>query len=893
MARFSPVQFSSIFFAIFMLCLSRVAFAAESPGEIVNRLKASTALVDLGDDGSGTSFLVHPSGTFVTAAHVIRAAGLGGEVDVIIYPSGKDQTKAKARVIRIDAEHDVALIKLNDAALAKRLQLKPVALGDETKLFETQSVTVYGYPFGKRLAVENAAYPSISVNSGRISAIRKTKGEIEAVQYDAAVNPGNSGGPIVDTSGKVVAVVVSTIPRSGVSFGVPARHIEAMLNQPALVMQVPKMTFDEREVEREFEIDLVSLDGDSPDVKMEVRLSSGEGKPRVFNAAKKDGKYRFKTSIVPAKGKPLSIRVAAMVDGVKFWMNCEDREVSVGEKKIRLSEIRRFRVKDGQAVVITNEPREKDQFSFSSSWFSDEDELGSAFESEFENEQDDFMVLKGKLNGFEKVTSKTRVGQIDLGKATIARLRCVDLGEVATEFEIEATKAGKTIATAKGNIALDGLPSSYAQEDVNLVPLIDLEQDVTNGKWSQSGGVLKTMDKGGRLRMPILPRGGYSLDVELKREKAGTSTIHLVLPVKDNGVVLNLKLAGECELALEGIKLGTGRGERLNATLAGLEVDKAYNLNATVYMTEKYAAVQINFKDRPVLRWTGEHKDLTTPEKWAKTLAEGVSMEVVGDVLAIEQLKMTSRDGRMTWRRALPSIVKLSDDNLMAYWAFERIDAGKVWDTSSYSHHGTLANAAAIDAKGKFGAALRVNGKGSYLGVPSCRHINQATWLPKRTVALWFYADDKDRKDSWQTLFEEGGYSSGLNCYILEGYLYVGGWRRDNKKIVWPDTHPKTNKIQSKRWHHLVMVLDADKDVKDNAFRVYLDGELSASEKGVQLPAHNDANGIGKRVGTTRFHDRAAGMNKNHTFSGLIDDVRIYNRALTPLEVKVLATQEK
>ena len=108
---------------------------------------------------------------------------------------------------------DVALIKIDDK------NLWPAAMGDSDKLRVGQKVFAIGNPFGL------AGGPSVT--SGVISAINRTidskSGLIEnLVQTDAAINPGNSGGPLVDITGKVVAINTAIIPYAqGIGFAIP------------------------------------------------------------------------------------------------------------------------------------------------------------------------------------------------------------------------------------------------------------------------------------------------------------------------------------------------------------------------------------------------------------------------------------------------------------------------------------------------------------------------------------------------------------------------------------------------------------------------------------------------------------------------------------------------
>jgi serine protease Do len=78
-------------------------------------------------------------------------------------------------------------------------------------LTELAEVVAFGYPFGSGLAVSKKEKPAISVNVGRITSLRQKAGELHRIQIDAALNPGNSGGPVLDKEGKVIGVVVGGV----------------------------------------------------------------------------------------------------------------------------------------------------------------------------------------------------------------------------------------------------------------------------------------------------------------------------------------------------------------------------------------------------------------------------------------------------------------------------------------------------------------------------------------------------------------------------------------------------------------------------------------------------------------------------------------------------------
>lgn len=93
-----------------------------------------------------------------------------------------------ARVLRSDTSQDLALIQTEGSG-----KLEPLELGSSDDLVETLELTALGFPFGGNLAMDRLEYPSVSVNTGRITSLRKRKGSYFQKLWMAAT--GSSGFP--------------------------------------------------------------------------------------------------------------------------------------------------------------------------------------------------------------------------------------------------------------------------------------------------------------------------------------------------------------------------------------------------------------------------------------------------------------------------------------------------------------------------------------------------------------------------------------------------------------------------------------------------------------------------------------------------------------------------
>ncbi|MAK55020.1 MAG: serine peptidase [Pusillimonas sp.] len=148
--------------------------------------------------GVGSGFIISKDGYILTNTHVVAGAS---DIHVTLT-NGKEY---EAEIVGTDARTDVALIKI-DAS-----DLKPLPVGTSKTLKKGQWVLAIGSPFG----LES------TVTSGIVSAINRDTGDyLPFIQTDVAVNPGNSGGPLLNLAGEVVGINSQIVSRSGGFMGI-------------------------------------------------------------------------------------------------------------------------------------------------------------------------------------------------------------------------------------------------------------------------------------------------------------------------------------------------------------------------------------------------------------------------------------------------------------------------------------------------------------------------------------------------------------------------------------------------------------------------------------------------------------------------------------------------
>jgi S1-C subfamily serine protease len=371
----------------------------------------------------GSAFCIDASGTFVTNAHVVESAH-GGTLNLVLNPNETDQKVVAAKILRSDKALDLALLQAVDAGT-----FVPLELGSAADLFETLSLTALGFPFGGRLALEKADYPSVSVNTGRITSLRKRKGELELIQLDAALNPGNSGGPVLDPNGRIVGIVQAGVVGSGVNFAIPVTRLHQLLQKPEVIFTPPALAFEKQGQEQEYSLKVLSFEKPRPAYTVQVTLTAGADK-RTIEAkpiAAGGDTYTFKAVPVPPHPGPKSLQVTARYTAGSFTARVTDRALKIGDQSLKLSDVLRIERDAAKTTVSLASGKQLDR-------------------------------APDGLTGVEATFGETSA-TLDLSKALSLTFESLDKPVDAVDYAISVKARGQSVADLSGRLDITGAPA--------------------------------------------------------------------------------------------------------------------------------------------------------------------------------------------------------------------------------------------------------------------------------------------------------------------------------------------------------------------------------------------------------------------------------------------------
>lgn len=195
-----------------LMSASLLAQTGFSPAQIAKKASPGVVVIKgITADGNafGTGFLLSPDGKIATALHVIQGFKSGG------VQLANGEKFDSFTILAFDQRKDLAIIKIAG------FDLPAIELGNSNQVSPGEQVVLIGSPEGLQG----------SVTTGVVSAVRDLEG-FKIIQTDAAANPGNSGGPLLNSSGQVIGVLDFKLRGSeNLNFALPINYIRGMLGE--------------------------------------------------------------------------------------------------------------------------------------------------------------------------------------------------------------------------------------------------------------------------------------------------------------------------------------------------------------------------------------------------------------------------------------------------------------------------------------------------------------------------------------------------------------------------------------------------------------------------------------------------------------------------------------
>lgn len=417
-----PGKGLSLIPALLLTCAATCAQADLTQAQVEHG-KRATALVQVTAAKSpsartGTSFCIDGAGWFITCGHVTNRAA-DGKVRLILNTGEKDQKSVEAKVVRTDAEKDLALLKVTEAG-----SFTALSMGKVEGLVETMRVTAFGYPFGPAMALAEGAEPAISVSTGAITSLRKKEGRLEVIQLDASLNPGNSGGPILDPEGRVIGIANAGIRGAALNFAIPVNQLQAFLSEPEVEFTAPSLNAESMGQPASFRAKVLSVFGATGEYQVELTLTVGGDKRKVTMKREGDG-YAAQEVPVPPRSGPVYVSMSATYGKGTVTGLVADDAFTVGEKRCQLSKVSSLEGGPKPKVVL-----------------------------------DDGTTLNGPITGLSSVTVVLDETQLtlDLAKAASVSLRPLETPQAVT-YELAVRNGDTTLKKIDGVIAI-ALPTA-------------------------------------------------------------------------------------------------------------------------------------------------------------------------------------------------------------------------------------------------------------------------------------------------------------------------------------------------------------------------------------------------------------------------------------------------
>lgn len=331
--------------AVVVIGVCQSSFGEEISSEAIQQGKDATALVVTGRGRAfGSAFCVDASGYFLTNEHVVKRAQ---SCELVLQPGTSAEKKVTASVVRTDDKADLALLKTSGP-----VDIPALALERASDLKEADQLATFGYPLGIALSLEKNRAPSVSVHLGRVTAVRRIDGVVESIQLDAQVNPGNSGGPVLNTRGLVIGIVQAKIVGTGLNFAIPVGRVEQFLKSPAVAVEFPKVLSEGEAAD--FAVDVTSILRNLERPEVEIEVATATGAMRTEPLPSTNGKrFASRLILVPKTSELPQVGIEARFGGDGLIRGATaNARITVGDHTHSLSEVSTIE-REGKQFKVT------------------------------------------------------------------------------------------------------------------------------------------------------------------------------------------------------------------------------------------------------------------------------------------------------------------------------------------------------------------------------------------------------------------------------------------------------------------------------------------------------------------------------------------------------------
>jgi len=206
-----PIRIAVILTACAVMLSTASGQAPLTTAQIAKRVSSSVVLIQgktASGDVLGSGFIVSKDGKIVTNLHVIR------EMESASVQLATGEIFDSVTVLATDERKDLAVVQIAGFCLPA------LAMGDSNDISVGERVVVVGCPRGL----------AGTVTAGILSSVRDSGGGLKVLQTDAALNPGNSGGPLVNSKGQAIGVIAFKLESSeGLNFAIPINYVRGIL----------------------------------------------------------------------------------------------------------------------------------------------------------------------------------------------------------------------------------------------------------------------------------------------------------------------------------------------------------------------------------------------------------------------------------------------------------------------------------------------------------------------------------------------------------------------------------------------------------------------------------------------------------------------------------------